>query len=94
MKKRRRIWKKLWKTHHAVLKKNLKRREETDEFYSRARNDGRLHPPQPNTRVLCIRARIVAVEAVLQPHLYFSTRVVQLRVRALKTFARTVVWLH
>jgi hypothetical protein len=87
---KKRIWKKLWK----ILKKNLKRREETDEFYSRARNDGRLHPPQPNTRVLCIRARIVAVEAVLQPHLYFSTRVVQPRVRALKTFARTVVWLH
>lgn len=87
---KKRIWKKLWK----ILKKNLKRREETDEFYSRARNDGRLHPPQPNTRVLCIRARIIAVEAVLQPHLYFSTRVVQPRVRALKTFARTVVWLH
>ena len=87
---KKRIWKKLWK----ILKKNLKRREETDEFYSRARNCGRLHPPQPNTRVLCIRARIVAAEAVLQPHLYFSTRVVQPRVRALKTFARTVVWLH
>lgn len=91
---KKRLEKVVENTHHAVLKKNLKRREETDEFYSRARNDGRLHPPQPNTRVLCIRARIVAVEAVLQPHLYFSTRVVQPRVRALKTFARTVVWLH
>ena len=75
-----------------VLKKNLKRREETDEFYSRARDDG-LHPHNL-TRVPCIRDRIVAVEAILQPHLYFSTRVVQPRVRALKTFARTVVWLH
>ena len=91
---KKRLEKVVENTHHAVLKKNLKRREETDEFYSRARNDGRLHPPQPNTRVLCIRARIVAVEAVLQPHLYFFTRVVQPRVRALKTFARTVVWLH
>ena len=91
---KKRLEKVVENTHHAVLKKNLKRREETDEFYSRARNDGRRHPPQPNTRVLCIRARIVAVEAVLQPHLYFFTRVVQPRVRALKTFARTVVWLH
>ena len=44
--------------------------------------------------LLLFRARIVAVEAILKLHLYFSTLVVLRHVRTLPLSARTFAWFH
>ena len=52
----------------------------------------KMYSSRSTTRTL--RVRIHAVEAVWQPHLYFSKRVYVLRIRTPLTFPHTVVWLR
>ena len=54
--------------------------------------NSKMYSSRSTTRTLCVR--IHAVEAVLQPHLYFSKRVYVLRIRTPLTFPHTVVWLR
>ena len=73
------------------LKKNTNERR-VEEVKMGTQDGSKMYSSRSTTRTLCVR--IHAVEAVLQPHLYFSKRVYVLRIRTPLTFPHTVVWLR